>query len=176
MHTITQVIFPLNVTIRRKVSILIPAIIMLMVPTFVHHQMITGTLVNATLLIVAFTLGPMEAMLLGFIPSLAALSGGLLPLLLAPVIPYIMVSNAIYIYLFTKLSHLNKFWALLTASVVKFGFLYVSSHYLLAKLLQPTILNKAVVMMSWPQIITALTGGFLAIFFLKNTNRASDGC
>ena len=51
-----------------------------MVPAFIHIQWVTGPMVNAVLILALVLIGPMEAVLLGLMPSTVALSAGLLPL------------------------------------------------------------------------------------------------
>ncbi|HCP60545.1 MAG TPA: iron hydrogenase, partial [Dehalococcoidia bacterium] len=56
-------------------------------------QFITGPIVNATLLIAVALLGMRDGILIGLIPSTIALATGLLPAVLAPMIPFIIVGN-----------------------------------------------------------------------------------
>ena len=55
---------------------------------------------NAVLIIAAVLLSPFEAVLIGLVPSAVALSSGLLPLALAPMVPFIMIGNAILVGVF----------------------------------------------------------------------------
>lgn len=141
--------------------------IVLIVPILSHQQLITGTVVNACLLITVVLLGQIESTLIGFLPSLVALSSGLLPLALAPAISYIMVGNALYIYFFSKIYKHHLLTALLVAAGVKFTFLVFSSEVILHRLLQPAQLSRVITMLSWPQLITSISGGILAIIVLR---------
>ncbi len=70
-----------------------------------HFQPVTGPIVNAILFIAVSLLGIEYALLIGLIPSVIALSTGLLPAILAPMIPFIMLSNCdfnYYLCLFKK--------------------------------------------------------------------------
>jgi hypothetical protein len=142
-------------------------IILIVIPALVHQQFITGTIVNAVILLTAVMVGPMEAIIIGLFPSLMALSYGLLPLALAPAIPYIMTANALFVYSFHLLRRYNLFGAAIAAALIKFLFLYGSTHLLLTPLLQEAVYKKVLVMMSWPQLLTALMGGLLAVTILK---------
>ncbi|MCF7906673.1 hypothetical protein K9K85_00040 [Patescibacteria group bacterium] len=140
--------------------------ITIVAPLF-HQQIITGSLVNAALFITTARLGKSWGILLATIPSLIALTTGLLPLALAPFIPYIMISNIILVIIFDFLKKKNKEMAILGASFLKFAFLFICSSYLFNLLWLGKISVPIVRMMSWPQLITALLGGILAIFFFK---------
>src|SRR4030042_5782846 len=75
-------------------------LVVAIVPRFIHNQFITGPLVNAALIIGVVTLGTGPAVTIGLVPSVIALSSGLLPAPLAPMVPFIMISNAILIVVF----------------------------------------------------------------------------
>ncbi|MCD4762172.1 iron hydrogenase, partial [bacterium] len=60
-------------------------------PMFIHLQWLTGPLVNAILILALFLIGIRSALVLCMIPSLMALASGLLPAVLAPVVPFIMI-------------------------------------------------------------------------------------
>ena len=136
------------------------------VPLF-HFQPITGPIVNATLFIAAATLGAQAAILVGLIPSIIALSSGLLPPVLAPMIPFIMLSNAILIMTFTYLKKRNYWLNIAIASTIKFLFLLATSSVVINLLLQKEIADTVALMMSWPQLVTALAGGIIAFPIIK---------
>jgi hypothetical protein len=142
-----------------------------LIPLISHQQLVTGTAVNALLILTSLIAGPSYAIMAGLIPSLAALSTGLLPLALAPAVPYIMVSNALYITVFSTLNRFSMIFAVLVAALAKFTFLYLSSHYLLSSLLQPAIVSKVIIMLSWPQLVTAVFGGLLVVTVTKYAKR-----
>ena len=64
-------------------------------PLLGPQQAISGSIVNAVLFISVVLLGVRGAILIALVPSLIALSVGLLPPILAPMIPFIMTGNAI---------------------------------------------------------------------------------
>jgi len=66
-------------------------------PFFIHVQWLTGPIVNAILILTLFLVGIRGALVVALIPSLMALAGGLIPGILAPVVPFIMISNVIFI-------------------------------------------------------------------------------
>jgi len=54
-----------------------------------------------------------------------------------------------------------------TASVLKFIFLWSTSFIVVKLLLKSELAGQVSAMMSWPQLATALLGGVIAYFFLK---------
>ena len=133
------------------------------VPFYVHNQFITGPLVNAALIIGVVTLGTGPAVAIGLVPSVVALSSGLLPATLAPMIPFIMISNAILVLVFAGLRKINFWTGVGTAALIKYLFLYITSSVAVGLITQQPIAAKAsAIMMSWPQLATALVGGAIA--------------
>lgn len=63
----------------------------------VHSQFVTGPLVNMALILAVYLVGARGAMLIGILPSTIALGTGLLPAVLAPMVPFIILSNVILI-------------------------------------------------------------------------------
>ncbi len=135
--------------------------VLIVVPAVSHNQYVTGPIVNATLLLTALTVGLSEAILLGLVPSLIALLFGLLPLPLAPVIPFIMVSNSVYTYMYTRLQH-RTVLAISVASVAKFAFLSLITTVYFSHILPAKVVPSVQAMMSYPQLLTALIGGLIA--------------
>lgn len=126
------------------------------------NQLITGSIVNATLFIAASTLSPNAALLICLLPSLIALGVGTLPAPLAPLLPAIMLSNVLLVTSFILANKLNYWPRMIISSLIKFSFLFAFSS-LFANLISSGLR----VMMSWPQLITALMGGVLAYGVLK---------
>lgn len=142
-------------------------------PFYIHVQWITGPMINAILVIVLFLLGIRSAFLVCLVPSLMALSGGLLPPVLAPVIPFIMIGNIIFILtidlVYNTFRDNNKgfFVGVLLGAVLKFLFLFLSVNLIEKLLLKKELIIKVAQMMSWTQLATALTGGMIAFIVLK---------
>lgn len=136
------------------------------VAPFLGNQFITGPIVNATLFISTMLLGTQAGIMVGLMPSVIALSVGTLPAPLAPMVPYIMMSNAILVTVFGLLS--KKYWpGVLASGLLKFGFLYAASIIVVGFLPNNQLAQNVAFMMSWPQLVTAFAGGILAYSFLK---------
>lgn len=142
-------------------------------PFFIHLQWLTGPIVNAILILILFLSGIRSAMVAALVPSLMALSGGLLPAMLAPAVPFIMIGNVIFVLLidffYNKLKNEKYgYWVgVLAASTVKFVFLFLSVNFITKLLIKQELAVKVAQMMSWPQFATAVTGGMLAWLILK---------
>jgi len=132
-----------------------------------HNQPITGPIVNATLFLAVIFVGTQNAILVGLIPSLIALSVGLLPSPLSPMVPFIMLSNTILILTFGYLRKQNFWLGMITAGAIKFIFLYSSSFIVVNLIAKKSIAAKAAAILSWPQLLTALAGGIITWIILK---------
>ena len=91
-------------------------IILLIAIPFLRSQWIVGTLVNVTLFSSVYFLGIKKSLPLAFIPSLIALSSGLMPVCF--LVPIIGISNLVLIMLFDRYKK-NLFKAIILASVGK---------------------------------------------------------
>ncbi len=145
---------------------LILASLAVILPAFIHVQWLTGPIINAILFLAVSLLGLSSALFIGLFPSVMALSFGLLPLPLAPMVPFIMLSNAFLAVVFDALKK-NYWQGVIVASLVKFLFLYGSSLVILRLLLKKDLALKVTQILSWPQLLTALAGGIIAYGVLK---------
>jgi len=145
----------------------------MVLPFFIHLQWLTGPIINAILILILFLVGVRSAMVVALVPSLMALAGGLLPAVLAPAVPFIMISNALYvlsidrIYDWSKSSSSGYLKGVLIGSILKFAFLYVSVSWIVRLLIKQDLAVAVAKMMSWPQLVTALLGGVIAGLVLK---------
>jgi len=146
-------------------------------PFFFHFQWATGPIVNALLIIALFLLGIRSAFLLCLIPSLMALAGGLLPPVLAPVVPFIMISNVIFVFTIDYLYRNAKnpvqgFWfGMGIGAGLKYLFLYFNTSLMSHLVLKGELASKVAMMMSWSQLATAAAGGVIAFAILKSLKR-----
>jgi len=142
-------------------------------PFFVHVQWLTGPIINAILILTLFLSGVRGAIFVSLIPSLMALSGGLLPAILAPVVPFIMISNVIFIltidyfYNNAKNNLSGYFMGVLIGASLKFLFLFFNTTLIVKLLMKQELAMKIAQLMSWPQFATAAIGGMLAFAALK---------
>jgi len=136
-----------------------------MLAPFFLQQSVVGSIVNAIISVVL--LGSRNAILVGILPSLVSLSVGLLPAVLAPMIPFIMTSNVLLILIFDFFRTKNYWLGIVVASILKFAFLLGSSSIIINLLLNKAAASKVAMILSWPQLFTALAGGMIAFLFLR---------
>lgn len=127
-------------------------------------QFITGPLVNAVLYISTSTVGMLSGVVIGAVTPWVALLVGILKPALAPVVPFIMLGNALLAIVFSLVRPINRYLAIVVASITKFCILYGATKFLLS--LKPPIAQA----MQFPQLITAVIGGILAIIVLSVLN------
>lgn len=158
---------PLSLVENRELQLaIVYSSLIFFIPAFVHQQLLTGPIVNALLVLSFLHLGKSKAFFLALIPSTVALSRGLLPLALAPMVPFIMISNCLYLEIFAKMqsrTQSKNFLAILLASAAKAIFLFAISKLLMERIIVGPLSSKIAMMMSWPQFATALLGGSLAL-------------
>ena len=152
------------------------------IPDQMTKQLITGTMVNCVLAVTVLMVGLGSGITVSLISPVCAFVFGIAPNFIT-VLP-IMVANCCYVaLLYFIIGKTRAFvWqqpaALACAAVVKFGVLYVlvvkvicgvASGALLGKkigsivVLAPPMLNMLPTMFAWPQLVTALTGGAIAL-------------
>lgn len=167
MQIIDQVIAKTNIFSRASTFLVGLLALLVIPPFFIHNQFITGPLVNAILLSSAVIGSGTVGVTYGLLPSTIALTSGLLPSPLAPMVPFIMLGNAIYVVIFKYFYAKNTLIAIFTGSIAKFAFLNACVFWVLPNLLKNKFLSKVAVMMSWPQLVTAVVGGVIALGIIK---------
>lgn len=145
-------------------------------PFFIHQQVITGPIVNAILILALFLTGLRSALLISCLPSFMALAGGLLPTVLMPTIPFIIVSNMLFVLVINFISNKSKdsgiteknyFLGTLSAAVVKFVFLLLSVNIIAAFFIPGNLVATVGKMMGIMQLLTAIIGACLAYPIVK---------
>ena len=144
------------------------ASVAIFLPYMVPFQWVVGPIVNAVLILTLLKFGFRNAVAIAIVPSLMALAGGLLPIVLAPVVPFIMISNVILIlcvdWFYNNFQDKTKgYWTgVIVGAGLKFLFLFLSVNIISGLLIQQELAVKVAQMMSWPQLYTAMIGGVIA--------------
>jgi hypothetical protein len=160
--------FPFSKILFWKVALFASFIGIASLAPILKQQLITGSIVNAVLLLSLVLLGREAAILVGFLPSVISLSLGFLPVVFAPFLPFIIGGNIILVLVFGFLRKKNYWLAMVSAGFLKFVFLAVSSSIIVNLFIKSPIMAKQLAfMMSWPQLLTAICGGVLAYSLLK---------
>ena len=144
------------------------AIAAIIFPTLLAHapqnQWITGTIVNAIIFLAVWRVGMVNAAFVAALPSSIALIRGLLPAPMAVLIPYIILANIILIIVFYAAKK-HPLAGVIAASAAKFIFLFAITSFLVQTA------SPLLYMMQWPQLVTALTGGLIALSVIRTTTR-----
>lgn len=161
------------------------------VPEQMTKQLITGSFVNAVLAVTVLMVGLSSGITVALISPVFAYFLKIAPNFIT-VLP-IMVGNVCFVVLLRLIcgKTMKPVWkqpiALAAAAVVKFGVLYVlvvkiicgvASGALLGKklgsvvLLAPPMLKMLPTMFAWPQLVTALIGGTLALVIVPTLRKA----
>ena len=139
-------------------------------------QLITGSLVNCVLFVFAARTGVLAGICIGLFSSFLAFLLGIGPALVQ-VVPVVACGNALLAGLFGL--SCNKGWkqeiAMVVCAVVKCAFLWASVPAVIASLGTVPAKQAAVMsaMFSWPQGVTALIGGVLALVILPRLKKAN---
>ena len=166
-----------------ETAVLLALLIVLQWVTKPLGQIVTGSCVNAVLAVTALLVGISGGLTVALISPVCAYLLGIAPNLVA--VPAIMVGNAVFVLLL-KLLCGKALWrqilAWLAAAVGKFGTLYLLVVVLICgplsgSLLEAGVMKKPMIAVmtasfSWPQLITALIGGGLALVLVPILKKA----
>ncbi|WP_352420229.1 ECF transporter S component [Proteiniborus sp.] len=128
-------------------------------------QLITGSGINAVLIIAAQMCGLPWAAAIGLITPFMAVVLGVTPPAMIVVVPYIVCGNVLYVLTYSLLKKRSRVVGVAVAALLKFGLLYSVVNYFLT--VKPPI--KAA--LSFPQLLTALIGGSIALIILQVMER-----
>lgn len=154
----------------KKDALIITALgVVAVVAPAIGNQFFTGTLVNATLFIVAFRYGWKIGALVGVLPSGISLVIGFLVPAVAPLIPFIIASNLLLVWLFIKLKKQLYFNKAVLSVAAKTAFLFIIGFIVSQLVGDPVLTSIAAKMFTWMQGLTGLTGALLAWGVLRTT-------
>jgi len=136
------------------------------------NQFLVGPAINTILILITIICGLRWGILTGLLTPILALVVGQLAPPMAPFIPFIIIGNLIYVIVFKVISNYKygNYIGILIASFLKYLFLSFSASKIVKIIglnMPNKILEKLSIMMSTPQLITALTGGILALILIS---------
>ena len=142
------------------------------------NQFITGSIVNGILFVTTMMLGLYSGLTVAVLSNFFAFMLGIGPAMF-PLVPFVAAGNAtlvlVYWLIAGKRSHIVAFpiAGVIAGSVAKFAALYVGIVLIAA----PHLLNlppaaPVYFMFSWPQLVTALLGGSVALNLFPLLKRA----
>lgn len=165
-----------------ETAIMLALLVTLQTLTKGFGQFVTGSCVNAVLAVSVLAGGLTCGLTVALISPVLAFLLGIAPL--AVTVPAIMVGNALFVVLLALLykGRLYGIPALLAAAAAKFAALYAivvwlicgvfSPALLAAGTLKPPMLQALPATFSWPQLVTALIGGGIALLIVPTLRKA----
>ena len=156
------------------------------VPEQLTKQLITGTFVNAVLAVTVLLVGFSSGITVALISPVCAFMLGIAPNFIT-VLP-IMLGNVCFVVLLRLIcgKTMRPLWkqpiALAAAALTKFTVLYVLVVEVICGVASDALLGKQIgsvklvappiLMFSWPQLVTALAGGTIALLILPVVRKA----
>lgn len=168
-----------------ETAIMLALLITLQVLTKPAGQLVTGSCVNTVLAIAAMAGGLGCGITVALVSPVLAFLFGIAPQILT--VPAIMVGNTVFVVALGLVAGdgkglLRKLLAWLGAAIAKFAALYaivvwlicgvLSENLLSAGTLKPPMLQALPATFSWPQLITALIGGGIALLTVPALKKA----
>ena len=169
-----------------ETAVMLALLVTLQALTKGFGQLVTGSCVNAVLAVTALVAGLPSGLTVALISPVLAYLLGIAPQILT--VPAIMAGNSVYVVLLYLLADrkgknlVKQLIAWLAAAIAKFITLYaivvglicgVLSESLLASgTMKPPMLTALPATFSWPQLITALIGGAVALLIVPVLRKA----
>ena len=168
-----------------ETAIMLALLVSLQALTKGFGQLVTGSCVNAILAITVLVGGLGSGITVALVSPVLAFLLGIAPQILT--VPAIMVGNTVYVVLLYVIagnskSIVRKVIAWVAAAVAKFAALYaivvglicgvLSEGLLAAGTLNEPMLKALPATFSWPQLITALIGGAVALLIVPVLRKA----
>ena len=169
-----------------ETAVMLALLVSLQALTKPMGQLVTGSCVNAVLAISALVGGLSCGLTVALISPVLAFLLGIAPQILT--VPAIMVGNSVFVILLVLLADksgkniVKQITAWLSAAVAKFAALYaivvwlicgvLSKNLMAAGLMQAPMLKALPTTFSWPQLITALIGGAVALLIVPVLRKA----
>lgn len=169
-----------------ETAVMLALLVTLQALTKPMGQLVTGSCVNAVLAVTVLVAGPASGITVALISPVLAYLLGIAPMPIT--VPAIMAGNTVFVVLLYCIAGKDskqiarKIIGWLVAAAAKFGALYaivvrlicgVFSEGLLASgVLKEPMLKALPATFSWPQLITALVGGAVALLIVPVLRRA----
>ena len=169
-----------------ETAIMLALLVTLQALTKPAGQFVTGSCVNVVLAIAALVGGLWSGLTIALISPVLAFVLGIAPQILT--VPAIMVGNAVFVLLLHLIvggqykSAVRRIIAWLVAAGAKFAALYLivvkiicgvmASSLLAAGTLKEPMLKALPATFSWPQLVTALIGGGIALLIVPVIRKA----
>ena len=134
-----------------------------------NNNFIVGPLVNACLLVSTALAGVWSGIIIAVASPFTSLINNHAPVAAAllPFAPFVAAGNAVYVLSYYLLRKKSAIAGVGIGSVLKFGFLYAAINIFLQVFNFPKFAKVLTFLFSWPQLVTALLGGVVALAAIK---------
>ena len=169
-----------------ETAVMLALLIVLQALTKSMGQLVTGSFVNAVLAITVLVAGLGSGVTIALISPVLAYLLGIAPQILT--VPAIMIGNSIYVILLYYIAEkdskqiVRQVIGWLAAAAAKFAALYavvvwvicglLAKNLLASGMLKEPMLQALPATFSWPQLITALIGGGVALLIVPALRKA----
>lgn len=168
-----------------ETAVLLALLVVLQYATKPMSQLVTGSCVNAVLAVSVLLVGMSSGVTIAVVSPVLAYLFGIAPMVVT--VPAIMVGNTVFVVLLRLIAGKGQNLgtqaaAWLLAAIGKFATLYIlvvkiicgiaSAPLLASGTMKPPMLEKLPVMFAWPQLITALIGGGIALLIVPMLRKA----
>ena len=169
-----------------ETAVLLALLVTLQALTKPMGQLVTGSCVNTVLAVAALVGGLASGLTVAIVSPVLAFLLGIAPQILT--VPAIMVGNSVFVVLLSLLADVTgknkvkQILAWLVAAVAKFAALYIvvvkiicgvmADSLLASGALKQPMLKALPATFSWPQLITALIGGAVALLIVPILRKA----
>ena len=169
-----------------QTAVMLALLIALQALTKPMGQLVTGSFVNAVLAVSVLVAGVYSGITVALISPVLAYLLGIAPQILT--VPAIMVGNCVYVLILYFIAGkdskkiLRQIIAWVAAAAAKFAVLYaivvwlicgvLAEKLLSAGTLKPPMLKALPATFSWPQLLTALIGGAVALLIVPVLRKA----
>lgn len=169
-----------------ETAVMLALLVSLQALTKPMGQFVTGSCVNAVLAVATLVAGPGSGLTIALISPVLAFLLGIAPQILT--VPAIMAGNSVYVLLLHFLADrsgknaVRQIGAWLIAAAAKFATLYVIVVKVICGVMAPALLSAGTLKepmlkalpatFSWPQLITALIGGAVALIIAPMLRKA----
>ena len=134
-----------------------------------NNNFVVGPLVNACLLVSTAFAGVWSGIIIAIVSPFASLINNHAPVAAAllPFAPFVAAANAVYVLSYYFLAKRSPIAAVGVGAVLKFAFLFTGIRLFLQIFSFPKFAKVLTVLFGWPQLLTALLGGIIALAAIK---------
>lgn len=170
-------------TITRAAMLLALAIVfqnLRLIPGFAQNPasiFVIGSLVNLVLILSCELTGITSAVLIGILTAVISLMQGHIPF--PHLMPVVAIGNIVLVTAYYFVKGFNKYAAIITGALLKWGFLFYSVMYVMNTFIKPAepqkykkVIQLLAFSFNYPQFITAIIGGLLAITIAQMLSKA----